>query len=46
VHLAKVNDKNGFAIMESFANVEPSDTMKVCDLIANPNEHKQYTPKF
>jgi urea transport system substrate-binding protein len=46
VHLAKVNDKNGFTIMESFANVEPSDTMKVCDLIANPNEHKQYTPKF
>jgi len=46
VHLAKVNDKNGFATMESFANVEPSDTMKVCDLIANPNEHKQYTPKF
>lgn len=46
VHLAKVNDKNGFAILESFANVEPSDTMKVCDLTANPNEHKQYTPKF
>ncbi len=46
VHLAKVNDKNGFSIMESFANVEPADTMKVCDLIANPNEHKQYTPKF
>ena len=46
VHLAKVNDKNGFSIMESFANVEPSDTMKVCDLTANPNEHKQYTPKF
>ena len=46
VHLAKVNDKNGFSIMESFANVEPSDTMKVCDLAANPNEHKQYTPKF
>jgi branched-chain amino acid transport system substrate-binding protein len=46
VHLAKVNDKNGFSIMESFANIEPADTMKVCDLIANPNEHKQYTPKF
>ena len=46
VHLAKVNNKNGFSIIESFANVEPSDTMKVCDLMANPNEHKQYTPKF
>lgn len=46
VHLAKVNDKSGFSIIESFANVEPADTMKVCDLIANPNEHKQYTPKY
>jgi urea transport system substrate-binding protein len=46
VHLAKVNDKNGFSIIESFPNVEPADTMKVCDLIANPNEHKQYTPKY
>ena len=46
VHLAKVNDKNGFSIMESFSDVEPSDTMKVCDLTAHPNEHKQYTPKF
>jgi urea transport system substrate-binding protein len=46
VHLAKVNDKNGFTIMQSFANVEPTDTKKVCDLIANPKEHKQYTPKF
>ena len=46
VHLAKVNDKNGFTIMESFTDVEPADTMKLCDLIANPNEHRQYTPKF
>lgn len=46
VHLAKVNGKNGFTIMQSFANIKPTDTMKVCDLIAHPNEHKQYTPKF
>ena len=46
VHLAKVNERNGFSIMQSFANVEPADTMKVCDLLANPNEHKQFTPKF
>ena len=46
VHLAKVNDKNGFTIMQSFANVEPSDTMQVCDLLSDPNQHKQYTPKF
>jgi urea transport system substrate-binding protein len=46
VHLAKVNDKHGFTIMQSFANVEPSDTMQVCDLLTDPNQHKQYTPKF
>ena len=46
VHLAKVNDKNGFTIIQSFANVEPSDTMQVCDLLADPNQHKQFTPKF
>jgi urea transport system substrate-binding protein len=46
VHLAKVNEKNGFTIIQSFANVEPSDTMQVCDLISDPNQHKQYTPKF
>ena len=46
VHLAKVNDKNGFTIIQSFANVEPSDTMQVCDLLSDPNQHKQYTPKF
>jgi urea transport system substrate-binding protein len=45
-HLAKVNDKHGFDILESFSNIAPVDTMKVCDLIANPNQHKQYTPKF
>ncbi len=46
VHLAKVNDKHGFTIMQSFANVEPTDTMQVCDLLSEPNQHKQYTPKF
>jgi branched-chain amino acid transport system substrate-binding protein len=46
VHLAKVNGKNGFTIMQSFANVEPSDTMQVCDLLSDPDQHKQYTPRF
>jgi urea transport system substrate-binding protein len=46
VHLAKVDDRNGFTILESFASVEPSDTMQVCDLTANPNQHKQFTPRF
>jgi branched-chain amino acid transport system substrate-binding protein len=46
VHLAKVNDTQGFTIFKSIENVEPSDTKQVCDLIANPDQHTQYTPKF
>ena len=46
VHLATVSDKHGFNILETFANIEPTDTAKVCDLSADPNQHKQYTPKF
>jgi len=46
VHLAKVNDKQGFTIFKTVENVEPTDTKQVCDLIANPDQHTQYTPKF
>src|SRR5437870_2687698 len=46
VHLAKVNKQRGFSIIKTFPNVAPTDTMEVCDLIKNPNQAKQYTPKF
>ena len=46
VHLAKVNDKKGFTIFKTVENVEPTDTKQVCDLIAKPDQHTQYTPKF
>lgn len=46
VHLAKVNKQRGFTIVKTFPNVAPSDTMKVCDLIKNPNQATQFTPKF
>lgn len=46
VHLAKVNKKRGFSIIKTFPNVSPTDTMQVCDLIKNPNQATQYTPKF
>jgi len=46
VHLAKVNDRHGFTILQSFGAIEPTDTMKVCNLITNPDQHKQYTPTF
>ena len=46
VHLAKVNNKQGFTIFKTIENVEPTDTKQVCDLIVNPDQHMQYTPKF
>ena len=46
VNLARVNDKRGFTIVKTFPNVPPSDTIEVCDLIKNPNQATQYTPKF
>ena len=46
VNLAKVNDKRGFTIFKTIENVEPTDTKQVCDLIANPDQHVQHTPKF
>ena len=46
VHLARVNAQRGFEIMETFENLEPSDTKEVCDLIANPDQHTQFTPRF
>lgn len=46
VHLAKVNQKHGFTILQTFADIKPSFMMKVCNLISNPNQHKQYTPTF
>ena len=46
VNLARVNDKRGFTIVKTFPNVPPADTIEVCDLIKNPNQATQYTPKF
>jgi urea transport system substrate-binding protein len=46
VHLARVNDRHGFDIIETFDNLEPSDTKQVCDLIAKPDQHTQFTPQF
>ena len=37
--------KNGqFAIFQTNTDVEPLDTMAVCDLIKNPNQFTQYQP--
>jgi branched-chain amino acid transport system substrate-binding protein len=46
VHLAKVNGTHGFDIVQTFPDLEPTDTKQVCDLIADPDQHTQFTPKF
>jgi branched-chain amino acid transport system substrate-binding protein len=46
VNLARVNNKHGFTLLKTFPNVPPSDTIQVCDLIKNPDQATQYTPKF
>jgi branched-chain amino acid transport system substrate-binding protein len=46
VHLARVNGQRGFETIQTFENLEPSDTKDVCDLIANPDQHTQFTPEF
>lgn len=46
VHLAKVNANHGFDIVQSFPDLEPTDTKQVCDLIKDPDQHTQFTPKF
>ncbi len=45
MHLAAVNDKHGWRILQTYKDVLPTDTMKYCDLIANPNQHTQYQPQ-
>lgn len=45
MHLAAVNDKHGWKILEIYKDVLPTDTMKYCDLIAKPNQHTQYQPQ-
>ena len=41
VHIAQVKNQ-GFEVLESYPQQPPADTQAVCDLIANPNENKQY----
>ena len=45
MYLGAINDKQGWKVLEKFTNVAPVDTMSVCDLIKNPNQHTQYQPK-
>jgi branched-chain amino acid transport system substrate-binding protein len=44
VHIARANDQNGFDIIETFEGVEPGFEQEVCDLVAEPDQHTQFTP--
>jgi len=45
LYLGAIDNNHGWKVIETFRNVEPLDTMSVCDLIKNPNQHMQYEPK-
>lgn len=45
VHIAKVNNSNGFDIFKSWSELAP-DALESCDLIANPDTHTQFTPEL
>ncbi|MFE3837153.1 urea ABC transporter substrate-binding protein [Pseudogemmobacter sonorensis] len=41
VHIGRVKD-HGFEILQTFASQQPADTAAVCDLVANPDETRQF----
>ena len=43
-HFGKTNDKHGFAVLGSEKAVPPAFEQKMCDLIKDPNQRKQFTP--
>lgn len=49
IHLARVNGKRGFTILQSSKGLKPAARVpgakEVCNLIRNPNTHKQIVPK-
>lgn len=45
LYLGAIDNKHGWKVIEMFPDVPPLDTMTVCDLIKNPNQHTQYQPK-
>jgi urea transport system substrate-binding protein len=45
LYLGAIDNNHGWKVIEKFPDVPPLDTMSVCDLIKNPNQHTQYQPK-
>lgn len=44
VHIAKTNDEQGFDVIKSAEMVPPAFEQRVCDLIENPDQGRQFTP--
>ncbi|WP_102223697.1 urea ABC transporter substrate-binding protein [Acidimangrovimonas sediminis] len=44
-YLAKVEDKK-WDVLQTYKDVEPSDTASVCNLVKNPKDNKQYVIKL
>ena len=42
---ARTNDKHGFTVLGGEEKVPPAFEKKMCDLIKNPNQHKQFLPE-
>jgi hypothetical protein len=45
MHLAAVNDKHGWKVLESFPNIPPTETMQLCDLIRIRTSTRSNQPK-
>lgn len=44
ISIAETNEKKGFEVIDTQESVPPSYEQKVCDLIEQPNQSKQFTP--
>jgi urea transport system substrate-binding protein len=44
LHLAEGNREHSFAVLQSFSQLQPIDTQRVCNLIKHPNTNKQFEP--
>jgi urea transport system substrate-binding protein len=44
-HIGVANDQNGFDVIESFEQVDPSFEQEKCDLIADPTIEEQFIPE-
>ena len=44
ISIGETDDKKGFTVLDTKADIPPSFEQEVCDLVANPDTNKQFTP--